>query len=110
MENKSRFKQFLSSRSGKIVMIIILYGILLCLLTLATEIVGDTGGLIIGIICGIFGWKALNKIRPNVFLIMPVIGWFIYFCIKGILSVMIGCFVAPFVIAKWITEKIQIGE
>lgn len=43
-----------------------------------------------------WGWSALNKITPNIFLFMPLIGWVIYFVIKFVLSLMIGMFVTPF--------------
>ena len=54
-----------------------------------------------------FGWKALNRITPNIFLFMPIIGWVIYFSVKFVLSVIVGMFVAPFQIAKLITNGIQ---
>ncbi|MBE5942429.1 MAG: hypothetical protein E7264_07830 [Lachnospiraceae bacterium] len=37
-----------------------------------------------------YGWSALNKITPNIFLFMPIIGWLIYFVIKLFLSLLIG--------------------
>lgn len=37
-----------------------------------------------------YGWSALNKITPDIFLIMPIIGWIIYFAIKICLSFCIG--------------------
>lgn len=43
-----------------------------------------------------WGWSTLNKITPNIFLFMPVIGWVIYFVVKFIISIMIGMFVTPF--------------
>ena len=43
-----------------------------------------------------WGWSVLNRITPNVFLFMPVIGWVIYFFIKFFISLMIGMFVTPF--------------
>lgn len=41
-----------------------------------------------------FGWSALNKITPNIFLILPLAGWVIYFCIKLAISFFIGWIVA----------------
>ena len=43
-----------------------------------------------------WGWSVLNKITPNIFLFMPLMGWLIYFFIKFALSIMIGMFVTPF--------------
>ena len=48
------------------------------------------------IIVGIFafyGWKALSAITPNIFLIMPIVGWVIYFVVKATLSIVVGIFV-----------------
>ncbi len=41
------------------------------------------------------GWKALNRITPNVFLFLPIIGWVVYFVIKISLSSFIGVFLLP---------------
>ena len=41
------------------------------------------------------GWKALNRITPNVFLFLPIIGWVVYFVIKIFLSSVIGIFLLP---------------
>ena len=37
-----------------------------------------------------FGWSALNKITPRVFLILPGIGWIIYFVVKLMIAMYIG--------------------
>lgn len=47
-----------------------------------------------------WGWSALNKITPSIFLVMPLLGWVIYFIIKFALSMFIGIFVLPFQIRK----------
>jgi hypothetical protein len=60
------------------------------------------GGFFYSLLFGCFfagipwGWSALNRITPNVFLFMPLVGWGIYFIIKLMLSMMIGMFVTPF--------------
>lgn len=36
------------------------------------------------------GWRGLNKITPNIFLILPLVGWLIYYFVKAVLSVLIG--------------------
>ncbi len=41
------------------------------------------------------GWKALNRITPNIFLSLPIIGWVVYFAIKIFLSGLIGIFLLP---------------
>ena len=37
-----------------------------------------------------YGWNALNKITPSIFLILPLIGWVIYFVIKLMIALYIG--------------------
>lgn len=51
-----------------------------------------------------WGWSALNRITPNIFLIMPIIGWVIYFIVKLWLSLLIGVFVMPFKIYSIVKE------
>ena len=41
------------------------------------------------------GWKALNRITPNIFLFLPIIGWVVYFVLKIFLSSVIGVFLLP---------------
>ena len=107
--NKSKFKEFLLSGTGKIAMIAVL-----CLVIwgIAIALIG-TGSTIFMLIFSVlfiyFGWQALYKITPNVFIIMPIVGWIFYYLIKGILSLFIGVIVAPFQISKKITAKIQEG-
>ena len=48
---------------------------------------------------GGFGWSTLNKITPETFLlvlILPALGWIVYFVIKFLLSMLIGIFVCPY--------------
>ena len=107
-ENNSKLKEFLVSGAGKAVMIIVLYfitwGLMLSFMTIFDAPVVT---VIITIALGSCGWKALNKITPAVFVVMSIKGWIIYYCIKGVLSVVIGVFVAPFVIAKIAAEQVQ---
>lgn len=103
----NKFLEFLVSKTGKAVItlvgMVLIYGLLvLCLSVESTAILGATL-----LVCAFFGWKALNKITPNIFLIMSVSKWVMYYFIKGLLSIFVGAFVAPFQIAKMITEKIQ---
>lgn len=108
MEEKNGFKDFLCSGAGKAVMIVIIYCIIFGCLSIVASIDGtEVIGGIVAIICAFFGWKALDKIQPKIFLFMPIIGWVIYVAVKGTLSIFIGLFVAPFVIAKKVTELVQ---
>lgn len=57
-----------------------------------------------------FGWRFLNKITPDIFLFLPVVGWLIYFGCKVALSMIIGIFVAPYVIWKKNKEMKQVQQ
>lgn len=102
-EKISPILQFLASVGGRVVLTIvfaaIIYGILMAALqTDNTVLLG-----IVLLSCGYFGWQSLNKITPNIFLWMPLAGWAIYFLVKGLLSIIVGAFIAPF----WIGKKIS---
>lgn len=56
-----------------------------------------------------YGWRALNRITPDIFLIMPIVGWLIYFIIKAFLAVMIGWIAMPIQIIRKIAEIRRIG-
>ena len=56
--------------------------------------------LIIAGVCAFFGWRALNRIQPSMFIWMPLAGWFFYIFIKFFLAMVIGLFVAPFIIGR----------
>jgi hypothetical protein len=43
----------------------------------------------------IAGWKTLNRITPAVFLILPVLGWVIYFIVKLVLAFYVGLVMFP---------------
>lgn len=110
MENENKFKKFICSWPGKIIMIIVIYIIaFLLILGLGQLLEGSSGyvGAVIALVFAIFGWRALNKIKPDIFLWMSIAGWIAYFVIKGLLSIVVGIFVAPYVIAKLIAETIQ---
>lgn len=47
------------------------------------------------------GWTALNKIQPNMFLFLPLIGWVVYFIIKFILAVIVGIGAFPINIYRY---------
>lgn len=107
MNKNSQFLIFLAGKAGKIVLTVvfavIIWGILGALLQTSSNFI-----LAITLIaCGYFGWKSLNKITPDIFLIMPVVGWLFYFSIKGLLSIIIGAIIAPYWIGKTISNKIM---
>ncbi len=107
---KTKLKNFLLSTAGRIVLIVVIYVIIISVMG---GIVGATDNMwvsgIILLIFGYFGWNALNSITPDMFLFMSAGGWLVYYLIKGILSLVIGLFVAPFYFARKITEAISEG-
>ena len=71
----------------------------------ADTVIGIPLGLIV---CGIpSGWRFLNKITPNIFLFLPIVGWIIYFVVKTVLSVFCGVFTLLFTVIK---SFVQIGK
>lgn len=52
-----------------------------------------------------FGWSALNRITPNVFLVLPVFGWVLYYSIKLTISFYAGWVATPVAIYKYIKLK-----
>ena len=106
-ENPSKFKSFFASTAGKATIIVVFYLIIFGIIMLFVKIDSAYLALIVMAIFAYFGWKALNRITPDVFLFMPIGGWIAYFVIKLVLSIVIGIFIAPFVISKSIAEKIQ---
>lgn len=103
------FKKFLVSPAGKFVMIAVMYFVIMGLIYLTLVVFENVSfvAVIMAIFLAYFGWQALSKITPNIFLIMPVGGWIAYYVIKGLLSFFLGVFVAPFVISKKIVKKVE---
>ncbi len=106
MENQNKVKAFFASTLGRIAVtlffIVLIWGIILLLVELDAEY----GALVLAAICAIFGWRALNRITPNIFLVMSWAGWLFYFVFKGALAMVIGLFIAPFQISKMIADAI----
>lgn len=107
MNNKNKVLDFLISPTGRIVItvvgMILIYGIIMMALD-------SNSNFVLGVtllICTVFGWSALNKITPRIFIWMSLTGWVVYFLIKGLLAVTIGVFVAPFQISKVLSEYIN---
>lgn len=109
MEKKSGFREFLCSKGGKIGMIVVLYAIIYLLVMVTIPLFESMtyGWVIYLLVFGFFGWKSLNKITPDIFLFMPIIGWVIFFVVKGILSVVVGLFTTPYYLGKKLAEFIQ---
>ncbi len=103
---KNQFKLFLISPIGKITIMILFATFVLSLIMIGIKSDFMIILAITLLLCAFFGWKALNKITPQIFLFMSIGGWAIYFLIKSLLSVLIGAFVAPFQISKMITNMI----
>ena len=107
-DNKNNLKQFICSPIGKLIMIaalfILFFGIfLLLILTLENTVFA----FVYAALFIYFGWKSLDVVQPNVFLVMPIGGWFLYGLMKGLLSFFIGIFVAPIALSNMISTKIQ---
>jgi len=83
----------------------------LWMIVYASGPVGLLSGIIPSLIfAGIpWGWNALTKITPKMFLFLPLVGWGIYFGIKLLISLFIGVFCAPFQIIK-ILKGIKLAE
>ena len=67
-------------------------------------------GLIIIIPCAYYGWQALNRIQPSMFLWMSFLGWIIYFVVKFTLAFFIGVFVAPIVLGRKLSARLFDGK
>lgn len=100
------FKTFLASSAGRIVLTAVFAVAIYGLVFAVTAAGADVVALIICIICGYFGWQALSRIQPSMFLWMSIAGWVVYFFIKGVLAVLIGVFIAPFVIGKKLSDQV----
>lgn len=104
---ENKFLSFVASTAGRYVMTVvfalIVWGMLMGLIATRT----DEGSIIFFLICGIFGWKALTRIQPSMFLWLNLTGWIIYFMVKGILSCLIGVFVAPFQMGKYVADHVN---
>lgn len=81
---------------------------------LGALLLGEVEGILVALVllvcfAGVpFGWSVLNKITPNIFLILPLAGWVIYFSIKFAISFLIGWIVAiPKCISMYKSFKIN---
>jgi hypothetical protein len=51
-----------------------------------------------------WGWRVLTRITPNVFLVMPLVGWLFYFAVKLTLANWVGMVALPIFVFKRITR------
>ena len=108
MENKGKsIKAFFCSGVGKLVMVSVFYLLFLGVFLLIANFMNTFFAVVYVAIFLYYGWKALNSIQPDMFLIMPIGGWVLYYLIKGIIALIIGMFVAPLAIANKIADYIQ---
>lgn len=98
-------KEFLRSPAGQAGLIIFLYALIFGVFMLLITVINTFLAFLFAAVFGYFGWKSLDKIQPDIFLIMPIAGWVIYFLVKGFIAVIIGMFVTPFVIARKIAKN-----
>jgi hypothetical protein len=104
---KNKFIIFLSSSVGKWVLTLVFALIIWGALFGIANTGSDAGIISFYLILAFFGWRALNRIQPSMFLWLSWTGWLAYFMIKFVLSVLIGVIVAPYQIGKFIAEKIN---
>ena len=101
------FKKFICSGFGRAILILAMYVVIFALAAALASSVGGVGVLILMAVLAVFGWQALTKITPKMFVWMSCAGWVAYFVIKAILSVIVGFIVTPFVITKKIRNSLQ---
>lgn len=112
-------KKFLATKAGTLLLTVVIFIAIYLLLAVPGIILGITESekaymislMIFGVpitVAAIFsGWRALSMITPDIFVIMPIVGWIIYFFIKLILSTFIGIFTFPYQIAKRISISVE---
>ena len=54
--------------------------------------------------------ELLNSITPSMFLVLPIVGWFIYFVVKAVISGLIGFFITPVKIFQDIKRYLELRE
>lgn len=56
------------------------------------------------------GWQTLTKITPQIFLLLPIIGWLIYFAVKLFLSFWLGLVMLPIRTVRNIFMLVKVGR
>ena len=106
-ENNNKEKPpFFATNAGYFVLVVFFYVVIFgitFLLSMNKSYIGHA----VALPCAFFGWRVLNRFQPRVFLFMSLFGWILYFIIKFLIAAAIGMFVAPFLIARWIADRIS---
>lgn len=100
-----KWKPFFASTTGKMVITIVVAVFVYGLMALAASLGWMPLVILVFAVCAYFGWKVLDFITPNIFLIMPVGGWLVYYIIKGVVAFFIGFVVAPFRIGSMVSKN-----
>jgi len=58
----------------------------------------------------IAGWQTLNRLTPRMFLVLPIIGWLIYFAFKLFLSYWVGLIMLPVRLVRNILRLIKLQK
>ena len=103
----SSARDFFKSSGGSVLITVLcallIWGLTFLLMSTSYSAIGA----ILALVCAIFGWRALTRIQPAMFVWMSWGGWLAYFAIKLVLSTLIGFVVAPFIIGKMAGERIR---
>lgn len=108
-QNKGRnsFLSFLAGTAGRFLLtaifIAIVFGAIYWMLSTENQALF----IIVAIPCTYFGWKALNRITPDIFFIFNGFsGMILFYIFKGFISLLLGVFVTPFYLGKRISNAV----
>ena len=109
---KTTLGETICTPGGRALMIFLMYLAVFGIFGIIASIVNANPSLqiivyIYVIVFAFFGWKALNRIQPSFFIVLPIIGWIVYFLLKFFLATLVGMFVTPFIISKKIVSSLQ---
>lgn len=73
-------------------------------LDFAAGVQGLLGGIFLGWeFAGIpSGWRAISKIKLDMFLVLPIVGWVLYYAFKVMLAALVGFIAMPIDVVKYI--------
>lgn len=101
--NMSKVADGLTSTPGKMFVVVLLYGIWIGAFAFAANVQAQSQVpiAVLAIISLVFGWKVMSSIpMPRILVIMPIIGWLLFFAYKALFAVLVGVVVTPYQIAK----------
>ena len=109
---KTNLGEIICTPGGRALMIFLLYLAVFGILGIIASIANANPALqaiayVYVIAFAFFGWKALNRIQPSFFIVLPIIGWIVYILLKLFLATVVGMFVTPFIISKKIVSSLQ---